>query len=80
LPVERRLNYFRRVETEHWSEPIGKFASAEFTALSQDITVVEAFVQIRERCEELSDGGHALRIALAKLQTLSLVRIIEGHA
>ena len=67
--MERRLNYFRRVETEHWNEPIGKFASTEFTALPQAITVAEAFVQIRERCEEFSDGGHALRIALAKLHT-----------
>jgi hypothetical protein len=38
----------------------------------------ERLPKIRERYEKLSAGGHALRVALEKLQTLDLVRIIEG--
>jgi hypothetical protein len=38
----------------------------------------ERLPKIRERYEKLSAGGHALRIALDKLQTLDLVRIIDG--
>ena len=35
---------------------------------------------LRQKFEELHDGGHPLRIALDKLQTLDTVRIIEGRA
>jgi len=38
----------------------------------------ERLPKTRECYEKLSAGGHALRIALDKLQTLDLVRIIEG--
>ena len=34
----------------------------------------------REQFKILSAPGHLLRVALDKLQTLDLVRIIEGHA
>jgi hypothetical protein len=34
----------------------------------------------REQFKKLSAPGHPLRVALDKLQTLDLVRIIEGHA
>jgi magnesium transporter len=37
------------VQPEHLNESISKFASAEFTALSPDVTVADAFAQIRER-------------------------------
>lgn len=36
--------------------------------------------RLRQKFEELHDGGHPLRIALDKLQTLDTVRIIEGRA
>ena len=36
--------------------------------------------RLRQKFEELHDGGHPLRIALDKLQTLDTVRIIEGKA
>lgn len=36
--------------------------------------------QTRKVFEELHDGAHPIRIALDKLQTLDLVRIIEGEA
>lgn len=35
---------------------------------------------LRAKFAELYDGGHPLRIALDKLQTLNTVRIIEGKA
>jgi hypothetical protein len=38
----------------------------------------ERLSKIRDRYENLSAGGNAIRIALDKLQTLDLVRIIEG--
>jgi hypothetical protein len=34
----------------------------------------------RDQFKKLSAPGHPLRVALDKLQTLDLVRIIEGHA
>jgi len=37
------------MQPEHLNEPISKFASADFTALPPDLTVAEAFRQIRER-------------------------------
>jgi magnesium transporter len=37
------------MQPEHLNEPISKFASADFTALPPDVTVAEAFRQIRER-------------------------------
>jgi hypothetical protein len=40
----------------------------------------ERLQKTRERYEKLSTGGHPLRVALDKLQTLDLVRTIEGHA
>ncbi len=36
--------------------------------------------RLRQKFEELHDGAHPLRIALDKLQTLEIVRIIEGKA
>ena len=35
---------------------------------------------LRTKFEEVYDGAHPLRIALDKLQTLDIVRIIEGKA
>jgi magnesium transporter len=37
------------MQAEHLNEPIRRFANAEFTALSEDLTVAGAFAQIRER-------------------------------
>lgn len=37
------------MEIQHWNEPIGKFASRDFTALSRNLTVADALGQIRER-------------------------------
>ncbi len=49
LPVFGILNYTLPVPAEHLNEPISQFASADFTALAQDLTVAEAFTHIRER-------------------------------
>ena len=40
----------------------------------------DRFPQMRKLFEALYDGTHPRRIALAKLQTLDTVRIIEGKA
>jgi magnesium transporter len=37
------------MEQQHLDEPIGKFASKDFTALAQDLTVAGTLAQIRER-------------------------------
>ncbi|MBW8864029.1 MAG: magnesium transporter [Verrucomicrobia bacterium] len=37
------------MEQQHLDEPIGKFASTDFTALAQNLTVAGALAQIRER-------------------------------
>ncbi|HRY49123.1 MAG TPA: Eco57I restriction-modification methylase domain-containing protein [Candidatus Paceibacterota bacterium] len=49
-------------------------------ALSAWSEITERLSKIRDRYEQLSAGGHALRVALETLQTLDLVRIIEGKA
>lgn len=43
------LNYFAGMRTEHLNEPIHQFASADFTALAQELSVGEALAHIRER-------------------------------
>ena len=44
----------------------------------QTIPEVERLPRLRKLFETLHDGSHPLRIALDKLQTLDIVRIIEG--
>lgn len=48
-----------------------------------DVTILPAparLPRLRQKFEELHDGAHPLRIALDKLQTFDVVRIIEGKA
>ena len=49
LPAGTGVNYSGRMEQQHLEEVIGKFASTDFTALPQNLTVAGALEQIRVR-------------------------------
>jgi hypothetical protein len=44
------------------------------------ISELKRLKKLRDAFEDVYDGSHPLRIALAKIQTLDIVRIIEGEA
>lgn len=43
------MGYLSRVQTQHFNEPITAYASRDFTALAQELTVAGALAQIREQ-------------------------------
>jgi hypothetical protein len=60
----------------HLFDLVEKAKLPDVNALAEE----DRLPRLRQKFEELHDGGHPLRIALDKLQTLDTVRIIEGKA
>ncbi len=54
-------------------------SNAAIPSKDADRNVCATFLtRLRQKFEKLHDGAHPLRLALDKLQTLDVVRIIEG--
>jgi len=61
-------------------EKLSKESSMTQLPAKETIPEEDRLPRLRRLFETLYDGTHPLRIALAKLQTLDTVRIIEGKA
>ena len=82
---ERFLNglvyelYFRE-ELHSSSLTLAKIVDQVQISAFSEIRISDRVPWMRRLFEDLYDGDHALRIALDKLQTLDIVRIIEGKS